>query len=396
MKPRKPLSEGAVLFLLASVHFANLVDFMMVMPLGPDFALALGIPMSDLGLIGGAYTASAFVVGVLGARFLDRWPRRQALVTSAAGLGLATVAGAFAWDAGSLIAARVAAGAFGGLAGTLCFSIVVDLVPDERRGKAMAVVSSGFSLSSIVGVPLGLELARRGGWRAPFVLVGGVILALAAACRFALPPLSAHLDSREREQPLALDEALYLSFAAFALAILGNFLLIPNLSAFLQFNAGFPREHLGYLYLAGGVASLASMRLAGVWTDRAGAFPAVTVASLVVAATLAAGVRQPPLIAPALFFAAFMGANAMRWVSIYSLASRLPPPGARGRFLSAQAALGHAFSGLGAWGSTRFLTADAAGRLYGMERLALAAAVMGLCVPLIVRRLEARVPRARA
>ena len=169
MLPRKPLGEGSVLFLLAAVHFANLVDFMMVMPMGPDFARALGIPMSDLGLIGGAYTASAFVVGLLGARFLDRWPRRQALVVAATGLGLATVAGAFAWSAGSLIAARMAAGAFGGLAGTLCFSIVVDLVPNERRGKAMAVVSSGFSLSSIAGVPLGLELARRGGWRAPFI-----------------------------------------------------------------------------------------------------------------------------------------------------------------------------------------------------------------------------------
>ncbi len=396
MLPRKPLGEGSVLFLLAAVHFANLVDFMMVMPMGPDFARALGIPMSDLGLIGGAYTASAFVVGLLGARFLDRWPRRQALVVAATGLGLATVAGAFAWSAGSLIAARMAAGAFGGLAGTLCFSIVVDLVPNERRGKAMAVVSSGFSLSSIAGVPLGLELARRGGWRAPFIVVGGAILVLAAACRYALPPLRAHLETTEPEAPLALDEGLYLSFAAFALAILGNFLLIPNLSAFLQFNVGFAREHLGLMYLAGGLTSLASMRLAGIWTDRSGAFAPVAVASVVVAASLLAGIRQPPLLAPVLFFGVFMGANAMRWVSIYSLASRMPPPGARGRFLSAQAALGHAFSGLGAYGSTRLLTADASGRLYGMERLALAAAVMGLCVPLIVRRLEALAPRSRA
>ena len=36
-------SEGRILLLLAAVHFINLVDFMMVMPLGPDFALALGI-----------------------------------------------------------------------------------------------------------------------------------------------------------------------------------------------------------------------------------------------------------------------------------------------------------------------------------------------------------------
>lgn len=393
MKARAPLSEGAVLLLLAALHFANLVDFMMVMPMGPDFAHALGIPMSKLGVIGSAYTFSAFAVGLIGARWLDRWPRRQALVWAAAGLGVSTLAGAFAGSAAALILARGAAGAFGGLAGTLCFSIVVDTVPESRRGKAMAVVSSGYGVASVAGVPLGLELARLGGWRAPFLAVGAAVLALAVACRLGLPPLAGHLESKEPEMPLALDGPLLLSFLAFALSIFGNFLLIPNLSAFMQFNLGFPREHLGWLYLGGGAASLVAMRAAGVWSDRSGAFPATLVSSVIVSASLFAGVMEPPWLPPVLFYTVFMSFNAMRWVTVYSLASRLPPPGARARFLSAQAALGHAFSGLGAYASTRFLTADATGRLTGMERLALAAALMGLLVPFVVRRLERLAPR---
>lgn len=393
MSPRAPLGEGGVLLLLAALHFANLVDFMMVMPLGPDFAQALGVPMSSLGLVGGAYTGAAFVVGLAGARWLDRWPRRSALVWSAAGLGAATVAAAFAPSFPALIAARAAAGAFGGLAGTLTFSIVADLVHESRRGRAMSVVSSGFSLSSILGVPFGLELARRGGWHAPFLVVGGAVLALAAACRWGLPPLRAHLDAPEPEAPLALDEGLFLSFAALGLGILGNFLLVPNLSAFVQFNLGFPRERLGWLYLAGGLASLGAMRAAGAWSDRSGALPAAAFASVLVAVTLVAGVSEPPLIAPVLFYSLFMGANAMRWVVVYALASRVPPPRARGRFLSAQAALSHAFSGAGAYASTLFLSSEPSGRLIGMPRLALAAAAMGVLVPLAVKRLEKLAPK---
>ncbi|MBI5594699.1 MAG: MFS transporter [Elusimicrobia bacterium] len=387
---RLPRSERAVLFILAAVHFVNLLDFMMVMPMGPDFAAALGIPMSRLGIVGGSYTAAATVVGVLGSLLLDRWERRRALIVSVCGLGLATMSGALATGAASLVAARLAAGSFGGIAGTICFSIVADLVPEGRRGRATAVVASGFSLASIVGVPAGLELARRGGWRAPFVVVGLLALALAAGARLSLPVLRAHLDREEAGAPLSPDARMGYTFAAFGCAILGNFLLVPNLPAYLQFNMGFPREHLGLLYCFGGLASLATMRLAGVWTDRSRALWPALAATVLVSGTLALGVLvQPPLLPPVVFFGAFMGCNAARWVAVNALASRVPPPSARARFLSAQNAFAHGASAAAAFASAAFLTVGPSGMLVGMPALALTAALLGLGVPLAVWRLEA-------
>ena len=394
---RPPISERAALLVLASVHFVNLLDFMMVMPLGPDFAGALGIPMSHLGIIGGAYTASATVVGIAGSMLLDRWERRSALTIAVVGLGLSTMTGALATGSASLILARVAAGAFGGIAATLCFSIVADLVPEERRGRATAIVASGFSLSSIFGVPLGLEIARRGGWRAPFLVVGIIAQLLAASARLLLPTLRAHLDTREKVAPLPLDARMGWSFVAFGCAILGNFLLIPNLSAYLQFNMGFPREHMGLLYLGGGLASLVTMRLSGVWTDRTRALWPVLVGSIIVSLALILGaVFQPPLLPPALFFATFMSCNAARWVAINALASRVPAPSARARYLSAQNAFSHAASAIAAFASAAFLTSTPSGQLTGMPALAATAAVLGLGVPFAVWRLEARLPARRA
>src|SRR5437773_5557811 len=74
------LSERKLVFLLACVQFVNIVDFMMVMPMGPTFAVALGIPVSRLGVVISVYTAAAALAGVLGAMFLDRFDRKRASV----------------------------------------------------------------------------------------------------------------------------------------------------------------------------------------------------------------------------------------------------------------------------------------------------------------------------
>ncbi|UPT73763.1 MAG: MFS transporter [Elusimicrobiota bacterium] len=369
---------------------------MMVMPMGPDFASALGIPMSHLGIVAGSYTASATVVGVLGSVWLDRFERRSALVWSVAGLGISTMTGALAVGTWSLVAARVLAGAFGGIAATLCFSVVADITPEERRGRGTAVVASGFSLSSIVGVPAGLWLAQHGGWRAPFWVVGAAALLLAAAARALLPRLRAHLDAKEKAAPLPFDERMVWTFVAFGAAILGNFLLISNLSAYLQLNLGFPREHLGWLYLGGGLLSLVTMRLAGIWTDRTRALWPVLTGTIVVASTLLLGaVLEPPLLHPVIFFALFMSFNAARWVAINALATKVPPPSARARYLSAQNAFSHAASALSSFASAAFLTSDASGRLIGFPKLAAAAAALGLAAPLAVWRLEVLVANRR-
>jgi len=398
LSAKPPISERAALLVLASVHFVNILDFMMVMPMGPDFAAALGIPMSHLGIVGGAYTASATVVGIAGSLFLDRWERRSALTIAVVGLGLSTMTGALATGTASMVWARIAAGAFGGIAATLCFSIVADLVPEERRGRATAIVASGFSLSSILGVPAGLELARRGGWRAPFVVVGVVALLLAVLARMLLPKLRAHLDTKEAPAPLPLDARMGWTFAAFGCAILGNFLLVPNLSAYLQFNMGFPREHMGLLYLGGGLASLGTMRLAGIWTDRSRALWPVLTGTIFVSASLVLGaVFQPPWLPPVLFFSIFMSCNAARWVAVNALASRVPPASARARYLSAQNAFTHAACAVAAFASAAFLTADPSGHLVGMPVLAAVAALLGLGVPFATWRLELLVsPRRKA
>ncbi|HYH98342.1 MFS transporter, partial [Hyalangium sp.] len=155
----RPVSERAVIFLIGAVQFVNILDFVMVMPLGPDFARGLGIDSSHIGYIAGSYTAAASVAGLVGGYFLDRFDRRKALAVCMLGLVLATGAGGLAMGLPSLMFARVLAGLFGGPATSLAMAIVAELIPVERRGRAMGAVMGAFSVASVVGVPLALEVA---------------------------------------------------------------------------------------------------------------------------------------------------------------------------------------------------------------------------------------------
>ncbi len=117
--PASGKRELAVVLLVAAVQFVNILDFVMVMPMGPDFASALHIPASRLGLIGGSYTAAASVAGLVSSLFLDRFDRRPALGISMLGLVIGTALGGFATDLTTLMIARMVAGAFGGPATSL-------------------------------------------------------------------------------------------------------------------------------------------------------------------------------------------------------------------------------------------------------------------------------------
>jgi len=132
-------NERRVVWTVALVQLMNVLDFMIVMPLGDDFAKALAIPQSDVGFVAGAYTAAAFVSGIVGARFLDRFCRKRVLLVAMGGLAAGTLLGGLATGLGSLILARIVAGTFGGPAATVAVGVAVvagSLVTFESPGSA--------------------------------------------------------------------------------------------------------------------------------------------------------------------------------------------------------------------------------------------------------------------
>lgn len=398
-------TERTLIALIGAVQFVNILDFMMVMPLGPDLAVGLGIPTSRLGVIGGSYTAAAAVSGIGAAFFLDRFDRRKALALSLLGLVLGTIAGAFATDLGTLVAARVVAGAFGGPATSVALSIVADVVPPERRGRAMGSVMGAFSAASVLGVPAGLELSRIGGWRAPFVGVAALGLVITVLGYLLLPPLRLHLDASRASPPVSLGSLVTLirrPAAAVACVIVGlsmmsAFSLIPNLSPHVQRNLHYPREHLGMLYLVGGAVSFLTMRLTGRLVDRHGAFRVSTagVGAFALIVWLGFGLEAPPL-PLVVVFAVFMVAQTTRNVAMTTLLSRVAAPSERAAFMSVQSTVQHIASAAGAFVSSQILRDGPGGTTVGMPALSLFAIALAVATPPLVLRVERQLERRSA
>ncbi len=395
--PSHRVSERMLVFLIGAIQFVNILDFVMVMPLGPDFARTLGIPLSKLGLVGGSYTLAAATAGLAGSFFLDRFDRRSALAVSMAGLALGTCAGGLATGLPSLLAARLLAGLFGGPATSLSLSIVADAVPEAGRGKALGAVMGAFSVAAVVGVPASLKLAEWAGWRAPFFVVAGLGLLITTATIALLPPMRAHLRAAGPRLAAPLFRSTVVQSYAMTAVVMGaGFLLIPNLSAYVQHNLGLPRSALWTLYGAGGLVSFVSLRLVGKLVDRLGSFRVGTVGSVLVAcAVWLAFVDVPPQPPVLLLFLFFMFALSVRNVSYTTLASKVPAPGERARFMSFQSAVQHLASAAGAITSALVLAEGPGGRLLHVRRLAALSLALTAALPVLLFRVERAVGRGQ-
>lgn len=388
--------ERRIVLSVAAVQFINVLDFVMVAPLAGDFALALSIPTSQIGFVSGSYTAAAGLSGLVGSVFWDRFERKRALVFCALALAFATLTSALAVDFQSLVAARVFAGIFGGPATALSVAIVTDAVPIERRGQAMGVAMAAFSVASIVGVPLALKLSELGSWRTPFVAVGLLAFVVAAAAWCALPTMRDHIrvdDEHLKHHPLGflVRGDVWLAYLLVGCSMTAGFMIIPNITAYVLFNLGYPRSHLKTLYCVGGLLSLIGMQVAGGLIDRIGVFPVGAVAIGVVVAViylLFIGFNGWIPLLP--LFALFMMCMSIRAVAQTTLTSQVPRRFERARFMSLQSATQHLGSSSGAFVSSMVLAEGANNTLVGIDTVSLIAIGLFVLVPVLMKILEDR------
>jgi predicted MFS family arabinose efflux permease len=395
LQKSKDVSERAIIFLIGTIQFINVLEFMMVMPLGPDFAKALDISSRHLGVVSGSYTAASAVAGLVASTFIERFDRRKALAFSMSGLILATFAAALSTNLTTLLAARILAGCFGGPSTSLSLAVVTDTIPVERRGRAMGAIMSTFAIASVLGVPAGLELAQIGGWRAPFIAIGTFGIAAVAMAITKLPPMGQHLESMGKPGDLVpltrmlRHPPVLIALSSCALMMISGFLLVPNLAPFIQANLGFPREKLGVLYFVGGGTSFILMRVIGVITDKIGPIKVAWVASLLFIGTVYLGflLSEPPL-PIILIFSMFMVSMSLRGVAFNTLSSQVPAPSERARFMSIQSSVQHLASAVGATLSSSMLVEDSNKNLIGMASVATLAMIAGFLMPIFLTLLQ--------
>ena len=393
-------SERTVLLTLAAVQFTHILDYMIMMPLGGGLMRQFNLAPAQFSHLVAAYGGSAALAGLFGGLFLDRVDRKRALIALYLGFALATLACALAPTHHALLAARVAAGVCGGLAGAVVVAMVGDAVPPARRGRGMAFVMSAFPIASVAGVPLGITLANKFGWHAPFFLIGTLAVPIVFAISRFLPhtlPATGPFGSPLGQMRELLSETVHWKcFAVTAALVAAGGCIIPFMAPSLLANAGVSDARLPWVYFCGGLATFATTPVIGRMTDRHDKFHVLAALTVPAAASalLVTHLGPSPLPLVLAFTTLFFVGMSGRFGPASTLVANAVAPRFRGGFMSLNSAVQQGASAMANLVGGLLIARDAGGRLTGYGRVGWVSVLAFVLTLILAHRLRAAAPHA--
>ncbi len=361
--------ERKLIFTLAFINFSHIVDFMLMMPLGPQVMRVFAVGPDQFGLLVSAYSFTAGVSGILLSSLMDRFDKRSSLLALYTGFMLGTLFCGLAPTFGWLLFFRSLTGFFGGVLNSVVYSIVSDKIAVNKRGYAMGLLTVSFSAASIFGVPLSIYIAAQSSWRWPFIGLGFVGLLLWLIIYFFVP--KTQVFDTDRWDPLRpLREALRDANQRWSLLFIGvlifsQFVLISFFSPSLVANVGVSEAGLTWVYLVGGGISIFSSPFFGRMSDRYGrkkilqyAIP-ISLIPIYFVSHLSSVAMPLVLLCTVVFFVS-MGA---RMVPSMAMVSSAVAPNKRGGFMSILSSMQSLGAGLAAYVAGNIVVRTAEGRL---------------------------------
>lgn len=334
--------ESLLVFVLLLTMLAHVLDFVIMMPLGPKLMRGFDISASQFGYIVAVYTVAAAVSSFVGTAWIDKLNRKTALLSLLIGFIFGNFVCAWAPNSSWLVMGRILAGLFGGVMNAVIYSIVGQVVRVETRGRAAGWLGTSFPIVSIAGVPIGLKIADIYGWRAAFILVIALSLISFVLSLIVLPSIKPEVSAKNEDSFLTpMRSALKLSrhkwgIVLIVMAVFGGFTIVPYIAPFLVNNKFITEDQLYLVYLVGGSCAIFSSRLIGIFSDRYGKVVLLRVTCVMTILALAIFTNLPQhslyLVLAVMSFA--MMSLPGRFVCIMAWMTIISDPKNRGAFMS--------------------------------------------------------------
>jgi predicted MFS family arabinose efflux permease len=238
----------------------------------PALARGLGVTVPVAAQL---ITAFAFTVCVSApplAALTARFDRRALLVGVQLLFAAGHLASAFATSLQELLVLRVLSSVGAALFTAQAASTAALLVPEARRGGAIAFVFIGWSIASVIGMPLGAYVSETIGWPAGFVMVGVGALVAACAIHFSIAPgLKIARIGRAMWGSLFANRRLMLVVAVTAIQAAAQFTLLSFLVPSFRTLFDARPETISLLLVAFGATGVAGNIAGARLVDRIGA-----------------------------------------------------------------------------------------------------------------------------
>lgn len=319
-KAARPAAEAAKLprlpwwglLALSAAAFTAVMTEQLPAGLLPQLSRAMQVSQGRAGFLVTSYAAASVLAAIPLTAALRGLPRRQVIVGALAGLAVCNTITACSSYYPLTFAARLVAGAMGGMLWAMLAGCAARMVPAERRGRATAIVLAGITVALCLGIPAGTALAAVLGWRASFAVLAALAVILVAwVCR-TVPgqpgePAAARVPLRRVASMPGVRAVLVITL----LLLLGHQAMYTYLVPFAE-RAGFGRTSL--VLFVFGIGTVAGIWIVGTLVDRHLRLGLLGALSLVSAAMLVLGLSGH---APAVLLAA---------VALWGVAFGAEPP----------------------------------------------------------------------
>ncbi|MGW2485687.1 MFS transporter [Streptomyces sp. NPDC001606] len=182
--------RAASAVLTACVFVVGTAEWVMV-GLLPQLSADWHRPLPVVGSLVTWYALVVTVAGPLVTVGMLRLARRRALLVLLGVFVVGNLAAALVGSFDALMAARMLTALTHSTAFATAMVIAVGMVPTARRGRAVAVVTAGWNLATVLGAPLGTWIGDHYGWRTTFwaiaALAAVVLCGVAALVRTPAP-----------------------------------------------------------------------------------------------------------------------------------------------------------------------------------------------------------------
>jgi len=258
------------LLALAISAFAIGTTEFLIMGLLPDVARDLNVTIPAAGLLVTGYALGVAAGAPLLAVLTSRMPRKLALQLLMGVFIVGNVMCAVAGNYSLLMVARVVAsfahGSFFGIGAVVAAS----LVPQEKRASAIAMMFTGLTLATVLGVPFGTAIGQRFGWRVAFWIVSGLGVV-------SLVGVTALVPNRHDIAPASLghevrvlrDPQVWFALGMTVLGFGGVFVVFTYIAPILEQVSGFSPHGVTLMLVLFGVGLTLGNMLGGKLADRA-------------------------------------------------------------------------------------------------------------------------------
>ena len=260
-------SFASLAALCASVFVVGTSEYL-VAGILPEIGADLQVAQGTAGQTVTAYALGVVIGGPVVTVATARLPRKGLAI----GLMLLFAAGsalsALAPTLEMLLAGRVISSLSHAAFLALALVMATSVVPEHKTGSAIATVASGFTVATLLGVPLGSLLGHAAGWRAPFAVLTALTLAAVALLVLVLPRQQAPAMSVRDELRVVTRKPVLLAIATTAVGFSGVAVVFTYIAPLLTRVTGFSPAAVSALLLAYGAGSFLGNLAAGKLTDK--------------------------------------------------------------------------------------------------------------------------------